>query len=132
MTTPRVITALDGVTATTTSNEIPVGSFSRVALLFRRADDAGGTSTFTVKGGFAVDDAESTDPTMTAYNMLIDNVANTNGETNYAHTASHAIAASDADLYCWLDPACPVTHITITVTETADGTHSAYVIGWED
>ena len=132
MKAPKVITALDGVTETTTSNEIYVGDFKRVALLFRRADNAGGTSTFTVKGGFATDGMASTDPTMTSYAMLIDNVANTNAQTVLTHTASHAIANDDADLYVWMDPLCPVTHITITVTETADGTHSAFVIGWED
>ena len=129
---PRVITALDGVVATTTSNEIPIGHFKRVAILFRRADNAGGTSTFTVNGGFAEDGYDSTDPTMTSYTMLIDNVANTNAQTNVTHTASHAIVDDDADLFVWMDPLCPVTHVQIKVTETADGTHSAFVIGWED
>jgi len=130
--TPKVTTALDGVVATTTSNQIYIGDYKRVAILFRRADNAGGTSKFDVKAGFATDGLASTDPTMTTYSMLIDNVANTNGETNYAHTASHSIAASNADVFVWMDPLCPATHINITVTETTDGTHSAYVIGWED
>ncbi len=130
--TPKVTTALDGVVATTTSNEVYIGDYKRVAILFRRADNAGGTSTFTVKAGFATDGLASTDPTMTSYTMLIDNVANANTETNVTHTASHAIAAGNGDLFVWMDPLCPATHINITVTETADGTHSAYVIGWEN
>jgi len=98
-----------------------------VALLFRRADDAGGTSAFSVKAGFA--EAASTDPTMTTYNMLIDNVTNTNAQ-NYTRVASKSIAASNGDAMVWMDPAAPATHITITVTETTDGTHSAFVIGF--
>ena len=132
MTSPKIITALDGVVATTTSNHIPIGSFKRVALLFRRADDDTGVSAFTVTGGFATDGMESTDPTMTSYAMLIDNVANSNSQTNLTHTASHSITNENADVLVWLDPLCPVTHIQITVTETSNGTHSAYVIGWED
>jgi len=130
MTSPTVTTALDGVVATTTSNEVYVGDYKRVAILFRRADNAGGTSTFTVKAGLA--ELASTDPTMTSYAMLIDNVANANTETDLTHTASHAIADANGDVFVWLDPKCPVTHVSVTVTETADGTHSAYIIGWED
>jgi hypothetical protein len=124
----QIITALDAVTATVTSNEIYIGGFKRVALLFRRADDAGGTSAFTVKAGFA---EAGTDPTMTAYNMLIDNVTNTNAQ-NYTRVNGKSIAASNGDVMLWMDPACPATHITVTVTETTDGTHSAYVIGFSD
>ena len=125
----KFITALDDVVATTTSNQIYVGDFKRVALLFKRAAHGSGNTAFTVTGGLAAD--ASTDPTMLSYTMLIDNVANTNSETNYTHTASRTLSANGI-VYTWLDPNCPVTHIAITATETTDGTHSAYVIGWED
>jgi hypothetical protein len=121
-----VITALDGVTATTVSNQIPIGDFKKVALLFRRADHSAGSSAFTVKAGFAHD--ASTDPTMTAYNMLIDNVTNTNAQM--PTRVNGKTLAANGDVMVWMDPDCPATHIEITATETTDGTHSAYVIGF--
>lgn len=128
MKSPRFITALNAVTATTTSNQIYIGDFKRVAILYRRANHSSGSTAFTVTAGFALD--ASTDPTMTAYNMLIRNLTNTNGQMP---TRVNSITLStDVDEVVWMDPACPATHIAITATETTDGTHSAFVIGWED
>lgn len=125
----QVITALNAVTATTTSSSIWVGDFERVAILCRRANHGSGSTAFTVTAGFS--QLASDSPTMTAYNMLIDNVANTNAQENITHTASHSLAAN-GDVYFWLDPRTPVTHIAITATETTDGTHSAFIIGFCD
>lgn len=122
-----VITALDAVTATTVSSKIWIGGFKRVAVLFRRAADAGGTSAFTVKAGFS--ELASDSPTMTAYNMLIDNVTNSSAQ-NLTHVNGKSIAASNGDVMLWMNPACPATHLEVTVTETTDGTHSAYIIGF--
>lgn len=118
-----------GVTATTTSSKFWVGNYKRVALLFRRENDAGGTSAFTVKGGFG--DGPAASPTMTALNTLIDNVTNTNGQMP-TRVNGKSIAASNGDAMVWLDSETPVTHIEITVTETADGTHKAYIIGFTE
>ena len=123
------ITAIDAVTATTVSEKIWVGDFKKVALLFRRANHGSGSSAFTVKGGFGADAAAT--PTMTAYNMLVDNVANTHAQQDITHTASHSLS-SNSDVMVWLDPRTPVTHLEITVTETTDGTHSAFIIGFND
>jgi len=128
MTVERII-ALNAVTATTVSDKIWVGDYDRVALLFRRADNAGGTSAFTVKAGF--DDKLAGNPTMTAYNMLIDNVTNTNAQT-LTRVNGKSIANADGDAMVWLDPNCPVTHVEITVTETTDGTHSAFILGFKE
>lgn len=124
----QVITALDSVTATTTSSKIWVGDFDRVALLYRRADHSAGSTAFTVKAGFAQLPSDS--PTMTAYNMLIDNVTNTNAQTP-TRINSKSLAAN-GDAMVWMDPSAPATHIEITATETTDGTHSAYIIGFCD
>jgi len=129
MLSPRLITALNAVTATTVSNQIYVGDFKRVAILYRRANHGSGSTAFTVKGGLALDAA--TDPTMTAYNNLIRNLTNTNGQM--LTRVNSITLSSDVDEYVWLDMLqCPVTHIEITATETTDGTHSAFIIGWED
>ena len=123
----KVITAIDAVTATTVSSKIWIGDYKRVALLYRRANNAGGTSTFTVKAGFA--QLASDSPTMTAYNMLIDNLTNTNAQMP-VRLNSKAIANADGDVMVWMVPDAPATHIEITATETTDGTHSAFVIGF--
>ena len=125
MNLPRVITALDAVTDTTVSNKFYVGGAKRIALLFRRAANAGGTSTFSVKA--SLDPADTVTPTMTALNLWIDNVTNAN-TLNLTRVNGAAIAASNADYFLFLDPACIVNWLEITVTETADGTHSAWII----
>lgn len=126
---PKVITALNAVTATTTSNEIFIGNFKRVAVLYRAASISSGNGAFTVKGGFAED--PGTDPTMTAYNMLIDNLTNTNAQT--LTRVNSKTLSSNIDAMLWVDmEQAPVTHLTITATRTTDGTYSAFVIGWED
>lgn len=127
MTQPKIITALNAVTATTASAKIWIGNFKRVALLYRRANHSAGSTAFTVKAGFA--QLPSDDPTMTAYNMLIDNLTNTNGQMP-TRINSKTLSA-DGDAMVWMDPNCPATHIEITATETTDGTHSAFIIGWE-
>lgn len=124
-----MITAFAGETATKVSEKIWVGDFSRVAVLFRRANNAGGTSAFTVKAGFAQDTSVS--PTMTAYNMLIDNVTNSNVQ-DLTRVNGKSIANADGDVMLWMDPNAPATHLEVTVTETSDGTHSAFIIGFCD
>lgn len=123
-----VITALDAVTATTTSQKIWVGDYNRVAILFRRADHSAGSSAFTVKAGFG--QYASDTPTMTAYNMLIDDVTNTNAQT--LTRVNSKTLSTNGDAMVWISPEAPITHLEVTVTETTDGTHSAYIIGFID
>lgn len=124
----KMITALDAVTATTVSQKIWVGDFDRVAILYRRANHSAGSTAFTVKAGFA--QLASDTPTMTAYNMLIDNLTNSNVQTP-TRINSKTLNA-DGDAMVWMDPSAPATHIEITATETTDGTHSAFIIGFCD
>ena len=124
----QMITALNAVTATTTSSKIWVGDYDRVAILYRRANHSAGSTAFTVKAGFG--QLASDTPTMTAYNMLIDNLTNTNGQMP-TRINSKSLAA-DGDAMVWMDPAAPATHIEITATETTDGPHSAFIIGFCD
>lgn len=109
----------------------------------RRAADAGGTSAFAVKGSLQAyeDGAGTTDTfgnktggsgvTMTALNMLIDNVTNTNGQT-LTRVNGKSIAASNGDAFLWVSPECLVNWLEITVTETTDGTHSAWIVVEEE
>lgn len=124
----QMITAISGATATATSSKIWVGDYERVAILYRRADHGSGSTAFTVKAGFG--ESASDTPTMTAYNMLVDNLTNTNGQMP-TRINSKTLAAN-GDAMVWMDPSAPATHIEITATETTDGTHSAWVIGFCD
>ena len=119
-------TVLDGVTATTTSSKYYVGGHGRVGIRMKRADHGSGTSAFAIKG--SLDDESTVTPTMTAVNMWIDNVTNTNGETLTRVNAK--TLAADGEAFLWLDPAAMVTWLEVTVTETSDGTHSAWIV-WE-
>jgi hypothetical protein len=142
----RRITALNAVTATTTSSKFWVGGAKRIGLHYRRADHSSGSTAFTVKaslepleiangpldahnnltGGSAI--------TMTALNMLVSNVTNTNAQTrtrvNSVSLAANgdAIAWLEPDAIAWLEPDILVNWLEITATETTDGTHSAWIV----
>jgi len=123
MNTIKKIVALDGVTATTTSGKIFVGGAKRVGVLLRRADHTSGNTAFTIKGSM---DYEEVSPTMTALNVWIDNVTNTN-EQNLTRVAGKTLSAN-GDAFLWLDSNCIINYVEITATETTDGTHSAWVL----
>ena len=124
---PKVITALTAVTTTTTSGNIWVGNYKKIAILVRAASITSGNGVFTVKGGFA--ESPSTSPTFTALNTLIDNVTNTNGQ-QLTRVASKTLSGN-GDAFLWLSPETPVTHLQVIGTVTTDGAYSAFVIGWE-
>lgn len=125
---PRQVTALAAVTGTTTSNEIFVGNFKKIAILLRAASITSGNGVFTVKAGFS--EEASVDPTMTAYNMLIDNVTNTNAQ-QLTRVASKTLS-SNIDAFVWITAETPMTHITVTATVTTDGAYTAIIFGWEE
>jgi hypothetical protein len=120
----KVITALDAVAATSTSNKFYVGGAKRIGFLFRRGSHASGNHVFTVNIGGESED--TTTPTMLATNMLIGNTAATNSQTT-AHVASVTLSAN-GDAYAWLDPLCLVTWVSVTATETTDGVATAFII----
>lgn len=121
----KTLVALNAVTETTTSSAFYVGGAKRIGLLFRRANNAGGSSAFTVKA--SLDEIGTATPTMTAFNMLIDNVVNAN-TLQLTRVNGVTIGATNADAFLWVDPNCIVNWLEITVTETTSGTHSAWII----
>lgn len=124
MRSTKVITALDAVTATTVSKKFFVGDASRIALLVRRANHSSGSTAFSVK--ISCDPVTTVTPVMTTYNMLIDNLTNTNGQMP-TRIASKSLAA-DSDAYLFFDDFVKFNWIEITATETTDGTHSAFIL----
>jgi hypothetical protein len=123
MTTIKKMTALNAVTANTTSNKFFVGGAKRVGVLVRRADHSSGSSAFTIKGSLDYDDVT---PVMTALNVWIDNVTNTNSQT--LTRVNGKTLAANGDAMLWLDTNCFVNWLEITVAETTDGTHSAWIL----
>ena len=120
----KTYTALNAVTATTTSSKYYVGGAKRVAVLLRRADHGSGSSAFTIKG--SLDEIGTVTPTMTALNVWLDNVTNTNTQ-NLTRVVGKTLAAN-GDAFLWLSPECLINWIEITCTESVDGTHSAFII----
>lgn len=121
----KTYTALNAVTDTTVSSAHYVGGAKRIGLLFRRANNAGGSSAFTVKA--SLDEIGTVTPTMTAFNMLIDNVVNAN-TLNLTRVNGATIGAVNGDAFLWVDPNCLVNWLEITVTETTSGSHSCWII----
>lgn len=134
----RRITALNAVTATTTSSKFWVGGAKRIGLHYRRADHSSGSTAFTVKGSLepleiangpvdAFGNATGGNAiTMTALNMLVDNVTNTNGQMR-TRVNSKSLAAN-GDAFLWIEPDVLVNWLEVTATETTDGTHSVWIV----
>jgi N-acetyl-beta-hexosaminidase len=116
----EVITALDGVTATTTSAAIPINGAKKVTLVFKRADHAAGKTVFSVT-------VSADDSNYITYNKLIDNVVNTNGQ-QLTRVASWDTGAANGTKFYTLSPEDTFAYLKVKATETTDGTHSAWVI----
>lgn len=132
------ITALNAVTATTVSNKFWVGGAKRIGLLFRRSAHSSGSTAFSVKGSLDAYDAAvgaldtrgnklgGSGVAMTALNMLVNNVENTNEQTRTRST--DVTLSADGDAFAWIEADVLVNWLEITATETTDGTHSAFII----
>jgi len=112
----RLITALNAVTATTTSEAINVKYAKKVVLQLTRADHSAGSSTFTVSG--TVDGTN-----FVALAILRDNATGINTLVSSKALASNTTALVALDL----ETGFAFEDIKITVTEATDGTHSALV-----
>lgn len=118
--TYQLLTPINAVTATTTSEEIVIAGAKKVSFMFTRADHSAGSSTFTVE--VSLDGT-----TFVAYNKLISNVANTNAQT-LTRVASVALA-SNTSAFASMDLTSDTIYaIKITATEATDGTHTAQVL----
>src|SRR4051794_22900787 len=130
----RRITALNAVTATTTSKKFFVGGAKRVGIHLRAAAITSGNGAFAIKGSsepFDIAQSVSFDEfnnphggatvTMTALNMFIDNLTNTNAQ-NYTRVNGKTLS-SNGDAFLWLDPKVLTNWLELTVTRTTDGTY---------
>jgi hypothetical protein len=119
-TSPKLITALDAVTETTTSSALDVKGAKKVTIMGTRANHGSGSSAFSVT--VSVDGT-----TFVAYNKLITNVANTNSQTHVR--AANFTLSSNSSEFASMDLSVEAfSHIKVVATETTDGTHSAKVL----
>jgi hypothetical protein len=114
----KVVKVLDGVTATTTSAAVDILGAKRVTLFCKRADHSSGSSAFTAEVGVGTD--------YVSYKKWISNANNTNvqGETR---VTTLTLSANGID-FVSMSPEDIFEFIKVTVTETTDGTHSAWLV----
>lgn len=115
-------TLLNGVTATTTSESVNVEGARHIGFQFKRADHSSGSSAFTVEGTI-----NGTD--WTALNLIISNVTNTNAQTRTR--VATVTLSTDTTALAFLEELVVLKAVRVKVTETTDGTHSAWMIASE-
>jgi hypothetical protein len=123
----KVLTALDGVTTSSTSTAMWVGDYERIGLLFSAAAISSGNGVFSLQVSQS-GNASDVPTSWVNYNMLIDNVTNSNVQT-LTRVASKTLSAN-GDVLVWLDTLFPVTHLRTIVVRTTDGTYTVKVIGF--
>lgn len=114
----KVLTPLNGVTATTTSAAIPLDDVKRISFEFVRADHSSGSSKFEVFGSV---DGVNFDTAV----MMIQNAANTNTQTLIR--AISTTLSSNGSEFWYMDEFMCFKAIKIKATETTDGTHTVRV-----
>ena len=118
--TQRLVTALNEVIATTTSNAISVVGAKAITLAMTRLDHSVGSSAFSVSG--TVDGV-----TYVLLNKLITNVANSNAQ-DVIRAASVSLGANGSEVAGIDMEGLALLAIKVTVTETTDGTHTAKLL----
>lgn len=115
----RLIRAIDGATATTTSSAINVEGASKVTMLCTRADHSAGATAFSATG--------SLDGTTFFALPLVEQAATTNAQT-ITRTTSKSLSSNTS---VWLSvdmEYLALKEIKVTATETTDGTHDVDVL----
>lgn len=126
----RVVNA-DTTTGAKTTNPVYVASAIRVGVLVRVGSHTSGNTVFTFKGGMEGGFGEDTvTPTMTALNMMIDNVTNTNAQSP-TRVGSKTLSAN-GDALLWVDPSCLINWLEVDYNTTTDGAASVFIILQED
>lgn len=115
-----LVTALNAVTATTSSSVIPIKGAKKVTLAFTRANHSSGSTAFTVTA--SIDGS-----TYVAYNKLITNSTNAIGE-GLVRVASVSLSSNTTSLVSMDLDHDTLDSIIVTATETTDGTHTAKVL----
>lgn len=119
-TKPKLVKAIDAVTATTTSSAIDVRGAKKIVIRCQRANHVTGSTAFSVTG--SIDKGTTFD----AVN-IVDHTTNTNAQT-VTRSASKSSGAANGVFWIAVDMEyMAFDQIKCTVTETTDGTHSMWV-----
>lgn len=110
---------LNAVTTTTTSEQLDVENMSALALEFTAASISSGNGVFAV--AVTIDGVN-----WVTYNMLIDNVTNTNGQ-NLTRVASKTLS-SNTSVVVFFDQVW-FKALRVLCTVTTDGAYSCWVHG---
>jgi hypothetical protein len=119
------VASADTTTGAVAGVKTYVGNAKRIGILLRLGSHGSGNTVFTVKVGMETLDGTNA-PTMTAYNMLIDNVANTNAQT-LTRIASKTLSAN-GDAFLWVSPETPINFIEVDYNTTTDGAASVFLL----
>lgn len=115
--TYKVLTLLDALTATGSSEPVVIAGAKKVTLILTRANHAAGTSTFDV-------DVSLDGTTYVDFNQLITNAINGIGE-GLVRVASVALAANGTSIVSLDLENHAFFSMKLNVVEVTDGTHSA-------
>ena len=116
----EVIHCIDSVTATTTSEAISIEGAVRVTIVVQRSDHSSGSTALTV-------DVSPDATNWIAYDKLIDNVTNTNGQ-NLTRVTTKTLSADGIDFVSMDTTTDCLPWLRVKATETTDGTHDVWVI----
>ena len=114
--TIQIVVAENAITATNTPVSISCAGAKKIGIIFTEGGSVNARS-----GALTLTVSLDNGKTYVSYNMLIDNVANTNAQ-NFTRIASKTRAAAGNDIL-WLDPSTlgVITHIKNLVTITDGG-----------
>ena len=115
------ITLLNAVTATTTGTAVDVSSLENLSLQFTASGISSGNGVFTVK--VSVDGTN-----FVAYNMLIDNVTNTNAQNN-TRVPSKTLSSNTSVIVGLDSLSIGFKAIQVICTVTTDGSYTATLFG---
>lgn len=118
------IPLLAAVTATTTSAGTYVGNATKMAILLTAAAISSGNGAFTFE--VSMDPVGTASPTWLAYNRMVDNVTNTNAQTD-TRVASKTLSSNTSALL-FVPDADMFSLFRTIVTRTTDGTYSAKLL----
>lgn len=116
----RVIHVLKSVSAAdaTTSQPVDISCAEKVTIVVKRSAHVSGNGAFVVE-------VSADGVNYVTYNKLIDNVANTNTQTQ-VRTGTKTLSANGVD-FVTLSPEDGFKFLKVKVTRTTDGTHDAWV-----
>ena len=117
------IVSADATTGAQTGKIMYVGQARRIGVLVRRTNHSSGNTVFSFKAGYENLDES---PTMSTFNMMIDNVTNTNAQTQ-TRIASKTLS-SNTDAVMWVDPSIKINLLEVDYNTTTDGAATVFIL----